>query len=179
MSSIRNSVSIEVKTITARVICASGMDVLIFICRYARNRVAYLHLARFQPCGVFLFSKLSLGINNLSKVTSKPSISGKGDVMKFADAVAAFLSSMRDRAISQEDYVHVVGRLLEEAMVIAYETRAPPSNHLSEVAIIPREHHRFSVVPCSTSVSMMGPRKWGRCVSSSIVSRQIYWRKSL
>ena len=79
MSSIRNSVSIEVKINTARIICASGMNVLISICRYARNRVAYLHLARLEPREVFLFLRLSFGINYLSKATSASSIPGKAN----------------------------------------------------------------------------------------------------
>lgn len=112
--------------------------------------------------------------------------------MKIIDTITSFLSSMMEKAISQEDYVHVVGRLLEEVLIIVYETRAPPSNHLSKVVTIPREFRKLFAAHCSTSIFKMRPWKWGRCVSSLIVSRrashyryivylvyQIYQRKSL
>lgn len=112
--------------------------------------------------------------------------------MKIIDTITSFLSSMKEKTISQEDFVHVVGRLLEEVMVIVYETRAPPSNHLSKVVTLPREFHKLFAAYCSTLIFMMRPWKWGGCVSSLIVSRralhyrstvclvyQIYQRKSL
>lgn len=97
MISIKYLCTSLIKTITARMICASGMNVLISIGRYTRNRVAYLHLARFQPCEVFLFSKLSFGIDYLSKATSNPSISSEGMRWKLLIPLLLFYLRWRRR----------------------------------------------------------------------------------
>lgn len=54
MKPINNCSSRFMKTKTARVICTSGVNVLISFCRYALYRVAYLHLMWLQPREVFL-----------------------------------------------------------------------------------------------------------------------------
>ena len=57
MKSIINYSPKFMETKTTRVICTSGVNVLISFCRYALYRVAYLHLMWLQPREVFLFPK--------------------------------------------------------------------------------------------------------------------------